>query len=65
MLVNYLFLKFIPELLEAEWNWKMKPPVLQKKSTSYFWWKEINELHINELVAGDIGATLKIKKYTC
>ncbi len=39
----------------------MKPPALLKKSTSCFWWKEINESTINELVAGDIGATLKLK----
>ena len=37
MWVKCLSLKCIQVRLEAGWNWRMKQPVFQKRSTSYSW----------------------------
>ena len=61
MLVNYLSLKCIPERSKAEWNWKMKATGVTEKINQLFLVEGNKRTNTNELVAGDIGATLKLK----
>ncbi len=54
-------LKCIRALFKVVWSWKMNQPALLEKINQLFLVEGNKRTNTTELVAGDIGATLKLK----